>query len=423
MAFPLLRSLRWLSSGLILCVGVGCGGSKIKPGLLDAAGGLDTPDAARDVDAVVATDPVAVTGPVGGTPECVLPDYLAAQPGPLGWATCTSATACAPGTITGGGAAAPVMVSTLPELIAALAATGPKVVVVKGTIAMNAAAGQVVAVTSDTTLLGCGAASLPATNQGHLVGSLRLSGATNVVVRNLLIEGYNCQDKGSLTYLTGAFAGQPDCQHGLDAVSVMNGARNVWFDHVAVFNGSDGNLDITAKSDFVTVSYSKFYYDAARTDYTDQDTPDSGSFEATGHRFSNLVGGSDTASDTGTLNVTWHHNWWGENVLQRQPRVRFGKNHLFNNLFTSAGSSYCVGVGVFANLRVENNVFGAGVNKAINTSSYANSSSILESSGNLPTMYNLAFPVGATAFTPPYPFTLEDAAVVEAAVMAAAGPR
>jgi len=451
MVCPTFRSRLALTAAMVLWMGWGCGDSKSKPLVPDAAipvVGPDAepccaePDAALAVDAAVADTTTTVTtttattttttsttltvtdtGTTTGSLDCVIPAYLAAQPTPIGWANCTSATVCADTTVTGGGAATPITVSTLPELTAALAATGPKVIYVKGTIAMNATAGQAISISSNTTLIGCGATSVPATNQGHLVGSIHISGSSNVVLRNLLIEGYNCTDKGPMTYLTGAFAGKPDCQQGLDAVSVMNGAHNIWFDHVSIFDGSDGNLDITLQANYVTVSWTKFSYSAARTDYTDKDTPDTGSAEPSGHRFSNLVGGDDNAPDSGTLNVTWHHNWWGQNVLQRQPRVRFGKNHLFNNLYTSAGSSYCVGLGVSANIRMENNIFGTGVNKPINTASYSNASSILSATGSSPATLNVTYPAGATVFTPPYLFTLEDTATVQATIEASAGPK
>ncbi len=63
------------------------------------------------------------------------------------------------------------------------------------------------------------------------------------------------------------------------------------------------------------------------------------------------------AIDVGHLNVTWHHDWWADNVSQRMPRTRAGKIHLYNNLFTSAGNSYCTNAGDGAHLLVEDNVY------------------------------------------------------------------
>ena len=43
--------------------------------------------------------------------------------------------------------------------------------------------------------------------------------------------------------------------------------------------------------------------------------------------------------------------------MERQPRIRYGKNHLFNNLWTSSGDNYCVRAGTNAQILLENNAF------------------------------------------------------------------
>ena len=84
-----------------------------------------------------------------------------------------------------------------------------------------------------------------------------------------------------------------------------------------------------------------------------------------GHRFSNLIGsGDNVTTDAGHLRVTFHHNWWADNVDQRMPRTRFGNIHVFNNLFTSTGNSYCTNAGIQAHVLVENNVY-IGVNQPL----------------------------------------------------------
>ena len=55
--------------------------------------------------------------------------------------------------------------------------------------------------------------------------------------------------------------------------------------------------------------------------------------------------------------MTFDHVWWADNVAQRMPRVRFGKVHVVNSLYTASGNDSGVGVGVDCNIRVENNVF------------------------------------------------------------------
>src|SRR6185295_19067575 len=173
-------------------------------------------------------------------------------------------------------------------------------------------------------------------------GSLQLENSINVIVRNLKIVGLNCSD----------FA---DCESGADAVSV-NTAHHIWVDHCDISDGSDGNLDITDRSDYVTVSWNRFSYSSAGRI----------------HRYSNIIGGSDTATaDAGHLRVTLHDNWWADNVDQRQPRARFGQIDIFNNLYTSTAASYCVGLGFNANILTENNVF-IGVRNPINSAEFSN---------------------------------------------------
>lgn len=50
-------------------------------------------------------------------------------------------------------------------------------------------------------------------------------------------------------------------------------------------------------------------------------------------RFASLVGsgGGDHPEDEGKLHVTYHHNWWAQNVNQRMPRVIYGDGHIYNN--------------------------------------------------------------------------------------------
>ena len=84
------------------------------------------------------------------------------------------------------------------------------------------------------------------------------------------------------------------------------------------------------------------------------------------NRFSNhdkmmLIGSSDSGStangDVGKLNVTIHHNLF-DRLVQRMPRVRFGKVHLYNNYYVVGDDfSYAWGVGVASQIFAENNFF------------------------------------------------------------------
>ena len=296
---------------------------------------------------------------------------------PVGWATVSGGT-------TGGGTATPSVVTTLGQLNSAAGGTGQAVIHVSGTISGTVRVG------SNKTILGlCGA-------QVH--GSIDLTGSSNVIVRNLTVVGFNCTDSPS------------DCSAGADAVHVEAGDHHLWFDHMDISDGSDGNLDITHGCDFITISWVKFHYSSRRTD------PVAGS---TGHRFCDLIGHDDNnaAEDTGHLNVTFDHVWWADNVNQRMPRVRFGKVHVFNSLYTASGDSACIEVGVSSNIRSESNVF-QGVGNTVD-STHANAASVIQSIGNLGSSTS----IGGPAFTPSYSYTLDAVGSVAATVMAGAGPK
>jgi len=328
---------------------------------------------------------------------CAVPSFIASSPTPVGFASLN-------GNTTGGGSATPQVVTTLAQLNAAAAGTGAAVIFVSGKLAQGT-----VTIGSNKTIVGCSGTT--PTLSGHVA----ISNAANVIVRNINIVDFNCKPPD----VDPTRGGQ--CQNGQDAVTVQR-SHNIWFDHDAVSDGSDGNLDIVHGSDFLTISNTKLFYSSKRTDPNDTG--------AAGHRFSDLVGGSDSnaAEDTGKLNITWHHDWWADNVVERQPRIRFGKNHLFNNLWTSAGNNYAIGVGVGASILTQNNAF-VNIKTPINTTSFVNTGvarSAIKSTGNVSSGVTGTAPVDlnpTTVFTPPYTVNIGDGATTQAFVQANAGPK
>jgi pectate lyase len=288
-------------------------------------------------------------------------------------------------TTTGGGNATPVTVTTLAALNSAAGGTAPAVIYVKGVLAAGT-----VKLGSNKTIAGiCGA---------ELHGHVDMSGSVNVIFRNLKVVGYNCSDSPS------------ECKSGADAITIVSSAHHIWVDHCDISDGSDGNLDITNGSDFVTVSWTKFWYSTKRTD------PVTGS---TGHRFSNLIGAADgLAEDAGHLNITWHHDWWADNVAERMPRSRDGKIHVVNNLFTAAGNDYCSNSGNLSSLLVENNVY-IGVANPLQEDADGN----MLSRNNVFTSTTGSKTSGGTGFTPPYTLTPDATGNLEATIRAQAGPR
>ena len=327
---------------------------------------------------------------------CTVPSFIASSPTPIGFASLN-------GNTTGGGSATPQVVTTLAQLNAAAAGTGAAVIFVSGRLAQGT-----VTIGSNKTIVGCSGTT--PTLSGHVA----ISNAANVIVRNINIVGFNCKPPDVDT----ANGGQ--CQNGQDAVTVQK-SHNIWFDHDAVSDGSDGNLDVVHGSDFITISFTKLFYSSKRADPNDTG--------AAGHRFSDLVGGDDGngAEDTGKLNITWHHDWWADNVVERQPRIRFGKNHLFNNLWSSTGNNYAIGVGVGANILTQNNAF-VNIKTPINTG-FVNTSiarSAIKSTGNVSTGVTGTAPVDlnpTTVFTPPYTATIGLGSTTQAFVQANAGPK
>jgi pectate lyase len=337
----------------------------------------------------------AGTGTGGSSSNCMTPPAASAL---VGWGTGT----------TGGGSATPQMVSTVAALNSAAAGSGAAVIYVTGKLPNG-----MIKIGSNKTIVGlCGA---------EIHGHVDVVGSSNVIIRNIKIVGYAVGDCS----LDPSYTSTVGCSSGNDAVTVEQGSH-IWFDHDDISDGTDGNLDITLAADLVTVSWTKFHY-TPRTDNSGND-----STGASGHRFSSLVGGSDNSpGDVGKLNVTWHHNWWADNVVERQPRVRYGKNHLFNNLWTSSAANYCIRAGMDAMILAEANAF-VGVknptqfnSSADQMTSYitapttgANANLLMNTSGSAPTGG------GGTPFTmPTYSYTLDATSGLQAAVQAGAGPQ
>jgi pectate lyase len=329
--------------------------------------------------------------------SCAVPSFISGAPSPVGWASLNGGT-------TGGGSATGLVVTTLSAFNTAAKGTTPAVIFVSGNLGQGTAT-----IGSNKTILGCSG-----TNP-TLSGHVGLSSSANVIIRNVNIVGFNCKPPDVDT----ANGGQ--CQNGQDAVTVQK-SHNIWFDHDAVSDGSDGNLDVVHGSDFITISNTKFFYSSARSDPNDTG--------AAGHRFSNLIGGSDSngSEDTGHLNITWIHDWWAQNVVERQARVRFGKNHFVNNLWTSTGDNYLIGIGVGANVLTQNNAF-VNVKTPINTTSFVKPSiaaSAVKSTGNVLTGVTGTQPTDlnpGSVFTPPYTLNIGMGSTTQAFVQANAGPK
>lgn len=210
--------------------------------------------------------------------------------------------------ITGGAGGETITVTNGEDLKLHADSKAPMTIYVAGTLQIN---GMDTHVRPNKTIIGLG------TNAVLEGGGLYLYKSTNVIIRNLTIKGSTDDNLGMLY------------------------SSHVWVDHCTLMNSKDGNMDIGRASDNVTVSWCKFYYDAPQE-----------------HALACLIGSSDAeVISSNKLHVTFHHNWFGENVRERMPSIRWGTVHLYNNYYNAPGNNYCVRTRLNAQSRIENNVF------------------------------------------------------------------
>ena len=292
----------------------------------------------------------------------------------------------------GGGTAAETTVTTYAQLKSAIENTSVKVIRVSGTITVTARLS--LQDQSGKTLYGAGGARLVSTDQTKDgSGIINIKRCSNIVIRNLVFEGPGAYDTD-----------------GWDN-AILDGCRNVWIDHCEFRDGVDGNFDIKNKSDYITVSYTKFHY---------LKPPKAGGSGGTDdHRFSNLIGSGDGATaDAGKLNVTFVRCWWAPGCRERMPRVRYGKVHILNSYFNSTVSNKCIAAGVQANIRADGNVF-ENVKEPVNLMS--GFTAVTVTSNNTFTNVTGNKAGSGTAFTPPYSIPVLSLASVKSDVTANAG--
>lgn len=222
-------------------------------------------------------------------------------------------------TVVGGGQSTPVLATDYETLSTLAVDNLPRVIIISGTIDT---VGKAIDVGSNKTIIGID-------KNAKIIGGFNIKNACNVIISNLNIKGI-----WPVTALP-------------DGINVEN-AHHVWLDHLNIWDAPDGNLDIKGSSNYITVSWCKFWY-------TD---------EMHEHRLSNLVssGTGNDATELHHLNVTYHHNWFADLIMQRMPRLLYGKGHIYNNYYTAKDNDYCIGVGCYASALIENNYFKEGNN-------------------------------------------------------------
>ena len=225
--------------------------------------------------------------------------------------------------ITGGMGGDVVRVNTVEAFRNAVADNTPRIVILEGKLVgqgVNRTKKCYFEVGSNKTILGAGA-------DAELHGwGLNVQGKQNIIIRNLKI-----------------FDGTPD---GI----ACRETHHVWIDHcdlASEYDTSkedwDGLLDFTIGSSYLTCSWTKFH------DHDKTSTCGSGTLHY---------------EDNGKLRVTYHHNSF-IHCNQRNPRIGYGRGHLFNNYYEQNGS-YCVGYYTQAKVLNENCYFASTANSPFN---------------------------------------------------------
>ncbi|KAF5309222.1 hypothetical protein D9619_012733 [Psilocybe cf. subviscida] len=286
----------------------------------------------------------------------------------------------------GGSGGAAVTVTSLAALTSAVADSSKKVVIVSGTITGN----TVVKVGSNTSVVGKSGAAL--------VGvGLRVLDAKNVIIRNLKISKV-------LASAGDAIAVQASSQVWIDHVDLSSDRDHdkyvAWALKSAVIsntddadsiNSYDGLLDITHGCTGVTVSSSKLY----------------------NHWKASLVGHSDSnGSEDTKITVTYANNYWS-NLNSRTPSFRFGRGHIFNNVFDNNNDGINTRKG--AQLLVENNVW-TGTSKPL----YSTDGGFAVARGNDFGGASNTAPAGSFT-SAPYSYTLIPTSNVRSSVVSGAG--
>ncbi|XVF23775.1 hypothetical protein REPUB_Repub13aG0068100 [Reevesia pubescens] len=148
---------------------------------------------------------------------------------------------------------------------------------------------------------------------------LRLKECENVIICNLEFEG----GRG----------------HDVDGIQIKPNSKHIWIDRCSFKDYDDGLIDITRGSTDITVSRCYF----AEHDKT------------------MLIGADPSHVGDRCIRVTIHHCFF-DGTRQRQPRLRFGKVHLYNN-YTRNWEVYAVCASVEAQIYSQCNIYEAGKKK------------------------------------------------------------
>ncbi|MBN1187911.1 MAG: T9SS type A sorting domain-containing protein [Bacteroidales bacterium] len=271
------------------------------------------------------------------------------------------------GVTNGGNSGATVTVNNEVDFQSYAGSGSPYIIRIDGTIDV----GSGVNVTSNKTIMGID-------ENSTIIGPINISnGSNNVIVKYL-----------NITNPSG------------DGITIREGSH-VYVSHCTVYDCGDGCIDVTVQSDFVTISYCRFFYE-----------------DVSVHKFANLIGASDTDTlDRGKLHVTFHHNWWDRGCDSRMPRARFGRVHMYNNYFSCRDNNYASRSRIEAQIFSEYNYY-----DSIRDPFTVEDGGIAKSIGNIYyKCYNSIYPGTDSVFSPDYSYSYTSAECAKKEVMFMAG--
>ena len=241
---------------------------------------------------------------------CCLNMLLAQGNGPVGFVNCNDLGDFG---ITGGGNGQVVHVATRAEFRKYCTGTTPYVIILDADLTGGGMQDlqDEQSIGSNKTIIGSGS------GKAFNGICLDLSGQHNVIFRNIKLQ------KGRT-----------------DGMSFRN-CHHIWVDHCDLSDSYDGLLDFTVGSDYLTVSWTKLH------DH---------------NKVSIINSGTCHYEDYGKEHVTYAHCWFANNT-QRNPRIGYGKAHIYNCYWTNI-SSYCIGVHSQAQAFSEYNYFTSTAKKA-----------------------------------------------------------
>jgi pectate lyase len=320
----------------------------------------------------------------------LLSTFSFAQAGPIGWA---SVNANGQDGTTGGAGGNVVTVNNMNDLITWCGHNDPYIIQIEGTILITPK-GRHIAIKSNKSIIGI-TADAGLSQGGFSIGS----GQKNIIIQNLTIAD---------TYVVGDWDGK---ETDWDGIQIKGTCHHIWVDHCTLLRQGDGAIDISNGADYITISNTIFGQ----------------------NNKASLIGSSDTDIYTDRYRVTIHHSWFNQ-TTQRNPRVRFGKVHLFNNYYFNMGgygremgyansNGYGIGIGVSAQIYSENNSF----ERVVYPSQFYDTADkpgyLIEKGSHLVQSGGITNRPSGITWDPAnhYSYTLDDAQLVKDLVMAKAG--